>query len=129
MATKKITELPAANSVANSDLFVAVTSPSGAAATKKITVQNLFGNISTTVAVNNSASVSGNLTVTSDSAFQSNVTINNTLISNNLIIPTRATPANSTSTIISEGTIFHDNIYLYVATANNVVKRASIATF
>lgn len=129
MATKKITELPAANSVANSDLFVTVTSPSSTATTKKITVQNVFGNITTTVAVNNTATVSGSLTVLSDSSFLSNVAINNTLLPNNLIIPTRATPANSTSTTIRAGSVFYDSNFIYVATANNVVKRASLSTF
>lgn len=127
MAIKKITELAAANSVANSDLLVTVTSPSGSAATKKITVQNFFGNISTTVVVNNTATVSS-LTTTSGTV-QANLTINGTLISNNLIVTTTTTPANSTSTTITIGSIFYDSNYLYIATANNVVKRALLSTF
>jgi len=117
MAIKKITELAAANSVANSDLLVTVTSPSGSAATKKITVQNFFGNVSTTVVVNNTATVSANLT------------INNTLIANNLLVVTSSTPANSTSSTITKGTIFYDSNYIYIATANNLVKRAALSTF
>jgi len=129
MATKKITELPTANSVANTDLLVTVTSPSGSAATKKITVQNFFGNVSTAVAVNNTATVTGNLTVSAASTFQANLHVNGTLTTNNVIIPTRATPANSTALTIQAGSCFFDNAFIYVATSNNIVKRASLSIF
>ena len=45
MATKKITELASANSMANNDLFVIVSDPAGSPITKKITLNNLFANI------------------------------------------------------------------------------------
>lgn len=252
MATKKITELPTANSVANTDLLLTVTSPSGPAATKKITVQNFFSNVSFgTVAVNNTATVSGNvviggsltsntvtanqiktgntvanvtitdtsiivaneaetdsaligarvantttvrgitlsqsssesrleitstgaaatplnvfiggtnrmqiaangnigigntapsaklqvtgntnvtgnLTVSADSTFQANLRINGTLTTNNVIIPTRSTPANSTALTIQAGSVFFDSNFIYVATSDNIVKRAPLSTF
>lgn len=38
------------------------------------------------------------------------------------------TPANSTITV-TQGTMFYDNTYLYVAVANNVLKRVTLETF
>lgn len=39
-----------------------------------------------------------------------------------------STPANSTPTI-KQGTIFFDSSYLYVATANNTLKRVALGSF
>lgn len=39
-----------------------------------------------------------------------------------------STPANSTITV-KQGTIFCDSDYLYIATANSVVKRISLSSF
>ena len=39
-----------------------------------------------------------------------------------------ATPANSTITV-KKGTIMVDNTYIYVATANNILKRVSLTSF
>lgn len=135
MSTKKITELNAANSVASSDLLVTVTSPSGSAATKKITVQNFFGNVSTSVAINNTATVSSSLTVTGIVTTQSNtnnfatINANNLVVNGSIYIPSGSTPANSTSLTITKGSIFYDSGYIYVAIANNTVKRAALSTF
>lgn len=40
-----------------------------------------------------------------------------------------STPANSTSMNVSQGALMWDSNYLYVAVANNVVKRLALATF
>lgn len=53
----------------------------------------------------------------------------NSISANTLVIRGSNTPANSTSTTIVAGTFFWDSSYLYVATANNVVKRAALTTF
>lgn len=43
---------------------------------------------------------------------------------------TSNTPANSTALIVKAGTLIYDNTYLYVATANNVLKRlGTLQTF
>ena len=89
---KKISELTALTSASEDDLLVIVDDPSGTAATKKITVGNLFGNS------------------------QANVVIYG------------ATPANSAITI-KQGTLMYSNSYLYIAVANNVVKRLSLESF
>jgi hypothetical protein len=45
----------------------------------------------------------------------------------NIVIQT-ATPANSTITV-KAGTLFFDNTYLYIATANNNIKRVTLSAF
>lgn len=123
MATKKITELPAANTLSGNSLIVAVTDPSGAATTRKITVANLFGNVSTNTIFTANVSLTANTTA-------SNITVVNTgIFTNTLIIPYRTTPANSTAITVSNNAIFHDGNFLYVATANNTTKRVALSTF
>ena len=39
------------------------------------------------------------------------------------------TPANSSALTVLGGTILYDGSYLYIATANNTVKRASLSAF
>lgn len=39
------------------------------------------------------------------------------------------TPANSAALTVTQGTIWFDSTYVYVAVANNVVKRASLTSF
>jgi len=41
----------------------------------------------------------------------------------------KTTPANSTSLTVREGTILYDSTYLYVAVANNNVKRVLLESF
>jgi hypothetical protein len=132
MATKKITELTAANTLSGNSLLVAVTNPSGAATTNKITVANFFGNISTTVAVTNTVSITGTTTVNTVNITTGNVvtlTSNVGTFSNTLAIPYRTTPANSTALAITNNAIFHDGTYLYVAVGTNTTKRVLLSSF
>lgn len=39
------------------------------------------------------------------------------------------TPANSSALTISSGTLLYDSNYLYIAVANNIVKRVSLSSF
>lgn len=57
------------------------------------------------------------------------VTVGNLLgnVAANVVIH-NATPANSTITV-KKGTIMFDSTYLYVATANNVLKRITLNSF
>lgn len=104
MADKKITELVQANTSETTDLLIVVKDPAGSAVTRKMTVNTFFSNVST-------------------------INTSNTTVSNNLIIPLKTTPANSISTTILRGSMFHDSNYLYIATSNNTVKRVSLSTF
>lgn len=52
------------------------------------------------------------------------------LSANALVVTGNTTPANSTaSSNLTPGMIFWDVNYIYVATANNTIKRATLSTF
>lgn len=97
--SKSITELQSLTTPAGEDLLVIVDSPTSSANTKKVSVQTLFGN-----------------------------TQNLTFVCNVLVTENKQTPANSSVTV-RKGTVFFDDSYLYVATANNVLKRVSLSSF
>lgn len=52
-------------------------------------------------------------------------------LQNNVVVPVQslATPANSNSTTLKQGSIFYDANYGYIATSNNVVKRFPLSSF
>jgi hypothetical protein len=51
-------------------------------------------------------------------------------ISNNMIIPFGVPPANTSAGAgIAGGTMFYNADFLYIATANNTVKRVALSTF
>lgn len=132
MATKKITELPAANTLSGSSLLVAVTDPSGAATTRKVTVANFFGNVTTNTVYNANVALNANTTANNLTVTFANTTtlnVNTGTFVNTLIIPYRSTPANSTAVSISNNAIFHDGNFLYVAVGTNITKRVALSTF
>jgi len=51
-----------------------------------------------------------------------------TLSANNLVIRKKSTPITSGDTV-GEGSIWWDATYLYIAVANNVIKRVALETF
>jgi hypothetical protein len=105
---KKISELQALTSPAGEDLLVIVDSPSSNATTKYVTLQNLLANNNANVTVSNSAVLSANT----------------------LVIRKKQTPLSSTGELgITEGTFWYDANYLYIATANNTLKRVALSTF
>ena len=116
MASSKITELTAANTIAVTDVLPFVSDPSGSPATKKITLSNFYANVVVTAKFAN--------TVTLTAA----VTSNNSLTANNLYITYRSTPASSGDSV-SNGKLRFDNNYLYVSTNTNVIKRVTLDTF
>lgn len=104
--SKKISELTALTAVTSEDLLLIVDDPTGTPVTKKVTVSALLSNSSANVTVSNTA----------------------TLSANNLIIRRNHTPANSTIEV-AQGSFFWDSDYLYVAVANNSLKRVSLESF
>lgn len=96
----KITELIACTSPTTSDVLVVVSNVAGNSVTAQITTLNLLAN------------GTGNVVVST----------------NNLIIKSSSTPANSTVTGISRSIWFDDN-YIYCVTSNNIIKRAALNTF
>lgn len=67
---------------------------------------------------------------TSNTAETKKISVANFLGNNsaNVVISNKSTPANSTITI-KQGTVLFDNDYLYIATANNVLKRVTLNSF
>jgi hypothetical protein len=95
------------NTLSSNDSLVVITRGQSVPNTYIVDLDRLFTNCEFSIVLANSQNIS----------------------SNNLIVRGTATPANSTSTVVSQGTIFWDANYIYVATSNNVVKRAALSTF
>lgn len=118
MADKKVTQLDTQTIFAAEDLLLIVDDPNGTPVSKKTTLKNLFGSIPANTVINGTFGVNGN------TVLSGTVTAN----TDQLTITTSQTPANSTITV-AQGTIMWDANYLYVATANNVLKRVALSTF
>lgn len=104
---KKISELTALANASGVDAFVIVDNHSAAnAVTKKITLSALFADVASNTVMSG----------------------NNILSANTLIVRYDTTPANST-VAVSKGTIWADADYLYVAVANNTIKRIGLSAF
>jgi len=135
---RKISELTALTTASGDDLLVIVDSPAASPTTKKITLNNLFANVSSNTVFTNNVTVSGN-TILSKLNVTGN-TIANTITSTNLTVTgntvvnklyfanTTNAPANSTSTGVL-GEIRVDTDYIYVCTSTNNWKRSSISTW
>jgi hypothetical protein len=104
--SSKITELTALTTPAGSDLLVIVDDPTGTPVTKKITIDSLFGNLTSNVSFSNTTVLSANA----------------------LVLRGSNTPGNS-SPSITKGAIFFDENFIYVATANNTLKRVALSAF
>jgi hypothetical protein len=97
----KLTAFPVANGLAGTDSVVALYFNGSTTNSSIITATNLFGNSKASYVVQNGYS---------------------------LIVANTFTPANSTANGI-QGTIAWDSSFIYVCTANNVWKRATLASF
>lgn len=105
--SKKITELGLATSVAANDLILIVDKhTSNVAVTKSANVSVLFGNVAANVILSNTAVLS----------------------TQNMVLRNNTTPSNSTVTV-AKGTIWADANYIYVAVANNSIKRVALTSF
>jgi len=104
---KTIDEFTVLTDPQSNDIFVIVKNRANTnLETRSITLLSLFTNASCNLVIANSSILS----------------------SNNFIFRNRSTPANSTITV-SQGMIWFDSDYIYVATANNVVKRSALSSF
>ena len=144
MATKKITELSQANTVANNDLLVIVTNPSSLSETKKVTVNTFFSNtyatkitaatlVANSVTINSNATFSGATTINGNllvggMTATANISFQQVLTANQIAILDSRTPANS-AIDVARGTMFYDNTYIYIAVGTNVVKRVALESF
>lgn len=111
MATTKITELNAANTIANTDLLLVVVDPAGSPITKKITANNLVNSLSGAIlrqlsyansSANGTIKVGNNLSInaTGHLSVNSSISINTASLSNTISV------GNSTvNTVISYNSI------------------------
>lgn len=104
---KTIDEFELLTSLQSNDLFVVVKNRTGSnLATHSVSLAVLMGNTSANVIIANSSILSANI----------------------LILRNNQTPSNSTITI-TKGTFLFDSDYLYIATANNTLKRVALSSF
>jgi len=135
MADKKISELNTLTSAASEDLLVIVDDPNGTPISKQITIKNLFGSVPANTVINrltvnaNTMLNGSNTTVTSNLNSTGITTINQLTVANNqLRITTTDTVASNSATGL-QGQIRYDTDYIYVCVANNVWKRATLASW
>ena len=139
---KKISGYAACTTPESNALLVIVGNTAGIKNTFNITVNKLVGGHAACtmpesnallVMVGNTAGTKNTFKITLQTLFgnnQENVYVANTktLSVNTFMIRNMATPANSTATV-TMGTIWWDASYLYIAIANNSIKRANLETF
>lgn len=104
---KTIDEFDPLTSLQANDLFVVVKNRANTnLSTHSVSLSILLNNTSANLTVSNSAILS----------------------TNTLIVRNNQTPSNSTITV-TKGTILFDSDYLYIATANNTLKRIALSSF
>lgn len=136
MSDSKASQLPKLAVLNSADLLYIVDDPNGTPASKSLTLKTLFGAIPANVVSTQRATFQANVTVTgSNTTFTSNVNstgitkVNQLRVTNNeFMIANSQTPANS-SINKTKGTMFFDENYLYITTANSTIKRIALTTF
>lgn len=108
-AVKKITELTATTTANSADVLVMVTDTTGTPTTNKIKAGRL---LTQGLKANFANTTTSQLAVTSD----------------RIVIENTKTPSSNTQTM-TIGSIFFDADYLYVAVANNTIKRVALSDF
>lgn len=140
MASKKVTELTTLTIPAGVDLLLVIDDPNGSPVSKKISINQLFGNIPANTSITAKLTVSGNTTLGgANTHITSNVNIAGAQLtakkivstSNGVVITNSFTPANSSVGIptIPVGKIFWDSGFLYVKVANTTIKRIALSSF
>ena len=139
MADKKVTELAALTSPVSEDTLLIVDNPNGPPASKKITLKNLFGSVTSNVAVTKLSTLTGNVTINcSNTTISSNVNVTAAkgikLTSGFITLgPTTTVSSNNATTVLGsgglQGSLFYDSSFLYVAVSNTQVKRVALSAF
>lgn len=113
---RKINELPTRTNISNNALLVAVHDPVGVPTTVNITYANFFANVNVSTVKFN-----GVVTLANTSA--------NNLVANNFSLTNSWTPTSSSQSGTVRGNFWWDNNFLYLAVANNTIKRVGLSTF
>lgn len=125
----KVSEFPLSLNTSGNDLLYIV----DGSVSKKITIDGFFNSVPSNTSFSGTLSVGSDLSVASNTSSQ-NLTVSDMLtvqkikIENSVQMSNTFTPANSTISV-DKGTIFFDSNYLYVAVANNNLKRIALETF
>lgn len=143
MADKKITQLDAVTTTANTDLLLVVRDPSTTPVNKKLEVGDLFGESAQTVFTKMDLRSTGTSTLAAATTHTisgdavklvSNTTVELTgtpdFISDRIRLRSSLTPANSNNTLVGwpVGTIAWDANYLYIAVSASQIARISANT-
>ncbi len=132
MASSKASALPTATNVVGDALLYIVTSPSGTPSSQKISLSGLFSTLKVNVNIDAANTlVHANTFTSANGVFSANnVSANNFTITGSF--GPRFTIANtpsSSSVVVNQGHFFFDQNFLYVATANNTLKRVALSSF
>lgn len=138
MADKKITQLTAATSAANTDLLLIVNDPAGSPVNKKLKIGDMLGETAQTSVTSLNLRSHGGMTLNGNTvSILSNNGITTTggltVSTGRFAVSTSLTPANSNNVFYAwpVGTITYDGNYIYVATnsSNTGIRRAALSTF
>jgi len=139
MDDRKITELNALTAPSQKDLLYVVDDPSGTPVSKKISLYDLFGSVPANTSVSGTLTVSANSTINgANSVVSANLNITSTngpkVDAGYVTLASKTTVgSNNATTVLGQGglqgSIFWDDNYLYVATANNQIKRVALSVF
>ena len=143
MADKKITQLDAVTTTANTDLLLIVRDPSTTPVNKKLKIGDVFGETAQTIFSNIDVRSSGNSTLGATSTqtvrgnavkLVSNTTVELTgtpdMISDRIRLRNSLTPASSNNLAVGWpiGTIAWDPNYLYIAVSSTQIARIAANT-
>lgn len=110
MAAIKGSQLPSVTAATGDDFLILVNDPQGSPVTTKISVGNFYSNVTVNVTFSETLRATGNV------------------YANNFHITNSVTPAYST-VAVEKGKIWFDQDYLYVAVANNDIRRVALTSF
>lgn len=122
MADSKVSQLPILANPSSEDLLYVIDNPNGTPASKKITLKEFFGNVTSNTNISQSLSVAGDTTL-------ANVSLDTIEVGEILVLGPKETPGSSTDTAKLSGSLFWDDSYLYIKVTGNILKRIPLATF
>jgi len=122
MADSKVTQLPTLVGPASEDLLYVIDNPNGTPASKKITLKDFFGNVTSNTNISQTLTVAGATSL-------ADVDVDTITVGEVLVLGPKVTPGSSTDTTNPSGTIFWDDNYLYIKITGSVLKRVALASF
>jgi hypothetical protein len=138
MADKKITELTSITHVSGDDLLMVVNDPLGSPSSNKVSVGNLFANVTPATVHNGAVAFNENVnfgcdavTSTANAHYISGAGIvtDRLKLNNGGLLGAQISTSNAVNEGISAGTIWYSNTHLYIATDSNTIKRVNLSTF